>query len=164
MVAGAFRRLVSHAPWRPLGRLAAGALLLGAASAQAQGPVYLDLIEYRQAAFKLIKWQLQGLNDMVKGREPFDAAEARRRAEALAALSELPWEGFAYPSSNGPTEAKASIWERKPAFEKKAAAFRDATEDLRTSAARGRRDELGRALHTTAKSCKACHDEFREEE
>ena len=73
-----------------------------------------------------------------------------------------------FPPGTGPdvgkTEAKAEIWQKPEDFAAKAQGFREAAAAFET-AARGSDLAAIRSAHSNlGKSCKACHDSYREEE
>ena len=69
-----------------------------------------DAIEYRQAAFSMIRVQIGDMGDMLKGKVPFDAERFKHRANNAAALSKMPWEAFVAGSDKGETSALPAIW------------------------------------------------------
>ena len=108
-------------------------------------------------AMKLISRQL-------KGDSP-DLTAVRSGARTIATLApQIPsW----FPPGTGPdagkTEAKAEIWQNPKDFEAKAAAFNEAAAAF-NGAAQGTDLAAIRAAHgNLGKTCKACHDLYREE-
>ena len=74
-------------------------------------------IEYRQSAFEMIKYHFGPMAAMVKGEKEFNADEFKKNAEAVAALSKFPANGFIEGSDKGgKTEAKADIWKNMDDF------------------------------------------------
>ncbi|WP_348682580.1 cytochrome c, partial [uncultured Cobetia sp.] len=68
-----------------------------------------DAIQYRQAVFQTLAWQFSPMGAMVKGKQDYDAEEFRTRAERLALLAQMPWEGFIVGSYDGDTDALSKI-------------------------------------------------------
>lgn len=100
----------------------------------------------------------------LKGESP-DLAKVREGADTMARLApQVPgW----FPPGTGPdvgkTEAKAAIWEKPEDFAAKADEFTKAATAFQT-AARGNDIAAIKAAHgNVGKSCKACHDPYREE-
>lgn len=94
-----------------------------------------------------------------------NVAAVRTGAQAIATLApQVPsW----FPAGTGPdigkTEARAEIWQRPEDFSAKAEAFEQAARRFEL-AAQGTDVAAMRAAHAElGKSCKACHDLYREE-
>ena len=95
-----------------------------------------------------------------------DLAQVRQGADTIATLApQVPsW----FPAGSGPeagkTHAKAEIWQRPDDFRAKAQAFDQAATAFR-AAAQGSDVAAIRAAHADlGKSCKACHDLYREKD
>ena len=108
-------------------------------------------------AMKLVSRQLKG--------ETPDLVAIRAGARTMATFApQVPsW----FPPGTGPdvgkTEAKAEIWQKPQDFAVKAAAFNKAASEF-YGAAQGNDLAAIRAAHgNLGKSCKACHDLYREE-
>ena len=72
-----------------------------------------DAIEYRQASFQLIRFQIGNMGDMLKGKVPFDAEVFKQRAHNAAQLSQMPWEAFIDGSDKGNTDALPAVWSNR---------------------------------------------------
>ena len=100
----------------------------------------------------------------LKGDSP-DLAAVRKNAAVIAAFA--PQIPSLFPPGTGPeagkTEAKAAIWQKPDDFLAKSTAFTAAARAF-TAAAQGTDLAAIRAAHgTMGKTCKACHDLYREE-
>ena len=136
-------------------------LLLVAATVQAQVKPE-TAIRYRQSLFHVIQWNLVPLAEMTKGKAPFDAAEAEKRAARIAALAEQIVEGFPAGSDSGAdTDAKSEIWLNLPDFEAKAHALATQAGVLGATAKGGNETEFRAQFDRVRSACKACHDKFR---
>ena len=122
-----------------------------------------DSIEYRQAAFSLISYNFGDMGAMLKGQKPFDEATFSMRADNVAALSKLPHEGFIEGSDKGDTRALEKIWQDKADFDSKMKTFIDNAAALAVAAKTTDQSTIKKAFVNTGKSCKACHDGFRED-
>lgn len=80
-------------------------------------------IEYRQSAFKMIGYHFGAMAGMMKGKMEFDAEVFKKNAEAVAALSQLPGNGFVDGSYKGDTRAKKKIADNMDDFNKKLETF-----------------------------------------
>ena len=108
-------------------------------------------------AMKLVSRELKGSNP--------DLAKVREGAGTMAELA--PKVSGWFPPGTGPevgkTQAKAEIWQKPEDFAAKTKTFQEAAQAF-NAAAQG--DDLAaiRAAHgELGKSCKACHDPYREE-
>ncbi|MFT6788457.1 MAG: cytochrome c556 [Pseudoalteromonas rhizosphaerae] len=121
-----------------------------------------DAIEYRQAAFSMIRVQIGDMGDMLKGKVPFDAEQFKHRANNAAALSKMPWEAFVAGSDKGDTSALPAIWSDNKTFMKKAAAFQQYADELAVAAQTGDKKVIAKAFGPWAKGCKDCHTSFKD--
>ena len=124
----------------------------------------LVLMKERHENYEKIGDAMKVISRELKGDSP-DLAQVRRNADVIATLApQVPgW----FPPGSGPdvgkTEAKAEIWQKPEDFTAKARAFAEAATAFR-SAAQGTDLAAIRAAHgNLGKSCKACHDLYREE-
>lgn len=123
-----------------------------------------DYVEYRQAAFNAMGWHFKKMGAMIQGRAPYDAAEFKRRAEAVAALSQLPAEGFVPETQDTelPTRLKPEMWYQKERFDGYMQDLTKATAALAAQAGAEDKDDLRSVYGGAAQQCKNCHDRFRE--
>lgn len=122
-----------------------------------------DAIEYRQSAFSLIAYNFGDMGAMMKGKKPFEAATFAMRATNVAALSKFPFEGFIAGSDKGETEALAKIWQDRADFDTKMKTFQENAAILATVAQKGDQAAIKQAFMDTGKSCKSCHDVYKED-
>lgn len=142
--------------------LAASALLISSATAHNFEDAN-DAIQYRQSAFGLLAYNFGDMGAMMKGKKPFDAETFAMRANNVAALSKIPFEGFIDGSDKGETEALAKIWQDRADFDAKMKAFQENTAILATVAQKGDQAEIKKAFMNTGKSCKGCHDTYKKD-
>lgn len=122
------------------------------------------MMDERHENYERIGDAMKVISRELKADSP-DLAQVRQNANVIATLApQVPgW----FPPGTGPdvgkTEAKAEIWQKPEdflakarAFEQAAAAFNAAAQGADLAAIRAAHGELG-------KSCKACHDLYREE-
>lgn len=141
------------------------ALMAGSTLTQAEVDVS-DAVEYRQGIYKAVRWNFGPMGDMVKGKQEFNAAEFTRRANNLAALSKMPLEGFISGSYNGTYSGSTDAL---PAIEKDWETFAGIMSDFETNAAAlaetaasGDMSAIRPAFMSVAKTCKSCHDKFKD--
>ncbi len=121
-----------------------------------------DAIEYRQAAFSMIRVQIGDMGDMLKGKVPFDAERFQKRANNAAALAKMPWEAFIAGSDKGDTAALATVWSDNQTFMKKALSFQQYADELAIAAKSGDQKVISKAFGPWAKACKDCHKSFKD--
>lgn len=138
----------------------AGLLALGI-SGVAAADQYEDAIEYRQAAFTLIKGNFGPMGAMVKGKIPFDSEAFAEYAANVAAIAQMADDGFIDGSDMGDTKAKAAVWEDRAEFDKQMNEFQQLTQELAVVAKSGDMDQIKPKFGATGKSCKSCHDDFK---
>ncbi|WML90347.1 c-type cytochrome [Thiothrix lacustris] len=120
-------------------------------------------ISYRQGAFTMIKHHFGPMAAMVKGDVEFNAAEFTKNAEAVAALSKFPINGFVAGSYSGETEAKADIELNAEDFKKKMETFQVEAATLAEVAKGGDMAAIKPQFGKVGESCKACHKEYKED-
>ena len=139
---------------------ALGALTALPATAQFQKPE--DAVKYRKAAFTLMGNHMARVGAMAQGRVPFDGTAAAASADVVAVLSKLPFAAF--PEGTGGTDKgapNAKIWSEKAKFEAASKKMQDEVSKLATAAKANNLDQLKTAFGAAAGTCKACHDDFR---
>lgn len=146
-----------------------GSLLLTGTAVAQDGDEIEGAIEYRQAALSTLGWNFGPLGAMAKGDMDYDAEEAAMRADRVKQLSVMPWEGFVEGSLQGnghgvETDALAKIGDDWQGFEDKQRKMQEEAAKLAEVAANGDFAALREQVAATGKSCKNCHDDYREEE
>ncbi|MDK2776833.1 MAG: cytochrome c [Pseudomonadota bacterium] len=138
------------------------AALAGISSAALAAPKPFEAIEYRQGIFKAVKWNFGPMGDMMKGKTEFNAEEFKSRADNLAALSKMPLEGFVAGTYSSKTAALPAIEDDWETFAKGMESFQTASAALAEAAKTGDKGEIGPAFMQVAKTCKGCHDQFKD--
>jgi cytochrome c556 len=123
-------------------------------------------IKARQGEMQLRAFNAGPLFGMAKGQVEYDAALAGKLAGNLKLLLDLDngraWAGGshneAYP---GKTTALPKIWDTYPEISEYGKKYKQAVTELAAVAGTGL-DALKPAVGELGKSCKGCHDEFRE--
>ncbi|SEA32556.1 Cytochrome c556 [Thiothrix caldifontis] len=120
-------------------------------------------IDYRQGAFTMIKHHFGPMGAMVKGEMEFNAAEFAKNADAVAALSKFPANGFIAGSYEGETEAKPEIELNADDFKKKMETFQVEAAALAEVAKGGDIAAIKPQFGKVGESCKACHKEYKKD-
>jgi len=138
-------------------------LAAAVAPAHAQFAKPEDAIKYRQGAFIVMGKHFRSLGDMANGKAPFDARIAAADAEVLAVVSSLPYAAFGPGTERGAnTKANPQIWQKTAEFNKDADDSRAEVAKLVAAARGGSLDAIKAAFNPAAKTCKACHDSFKD--
>lgn len=144
---------------RPAGMLEARVNMAPIAPAKAKA-----MMHHRHESMELIGDNFKALRRELGGSSP-DMAKV---AGAAAAINRLAKESAGwFPAGTGPdvgkTEAKAEIWQNPKDFAAKHAAFQKAASAFNAAAKGGNAGAAKAAFGDLGKSCKACHDLYRED-
>ena len=137
--------------------------LLAAAPAYAQFAKPEAAVKYRQSAFILMGTSFARLGAMVQGKAPFDPKVALDNAQIVEFMSHLPWQAFTPGTDLPDSHAKPAIWKEMDKFKADANKLQEMTPKLVAAAKTGKLDDIKVVFGETAKTCKSCHDSFREE-
>lgn len=130
------------------------------AAAQFQKPE--DAVKYRQSAMFVMANHFGRVGAMVQGRAPYDAAAATANLEVVATMSRLPFVGFVEgTASTEKGKAKANIWTERAKFDEGARKMQEEITKLLAAARTNNLDNLKAAFGPVGQSCKACHDDYR---
>lgn len=136
------------------------ALLL---SPSAQAGKMEDAVDFRQGVMNVLSWNAGHMAAMAKGETPFDAAAFKGYAADLAATASLDvLRGFPEDSVTDDSDAKDEIWLNWADFESKLQDFRRESAKLAEVAAAGDESAIRSQLDTTRRTCKACHNDYKE--
>lgn len=120
-------------------------------------------LEYRQGVMNVLGWNMKSMGAMMKGKKPYDKDAFARHAADLAQAASLDIAaGFPEGSDEGETDARVDIWLDFDDFEKKLEALREASRNLSEVAKAGDKAANGQALGDTGKTCKGCHDSYKD--
>ncbi|MEJ5999680.1 c-type cytochrome [Paucibacter soli] len=123
-----------------------------------------DAVKYRKAAFTVMATHFGRIGAMAQGRVPFDAAAALANAEIVAELAKLPYGGFVEGTGGSEKGSpKANVWSERAKFDEAAKSLQAEASKLVQAAKSNNLDQLKVAFGNTARTCKACHDNFRNE-
>jgi len=98
---------------------------------------------------------------MVNGRVPYDAKAATENAEIVAEVAKLPWAGFGPGTDKISQKAKPEIWTEQAKFKEHNEKLVAETGKLLAAAKTNNLDNIKTAFGSTAGTCKACHDAYR---
>lgn len=125
----------------------------------------LALMKQRHENYEKIGDAMKAISRELKSGSP-DLVQVRAGAATIAELAPRVPDWF--PAGTGPdvgkTEARAAIWEKPEDFAAKARDFQAAATAFQTAAQGSDLAAIRSAQADLGKSCKACHDLYREEE
>jgi cytochrome c556 len=133
---------------------------LGGAYAQFAKPEYA--IKYRKAVMFLIAQHFGRMGAMVKETIPYNQEVFAGNAMLVETLSRLPWEAVMVPGTDtGDTTLNASAFAQQAEFKEVAQTFETQATKLVSSARSGDLIAIKTQFGQVAKSCKACHTQYR---
>jgi cytochrome c556 len=118
-------------------------------------------IKYRKAVMKSIGGHMGAMAGILKS-ETANKANLAVHAQGMAALSNIAGSVFPKGSDFGETEALPVIWEKPDEFAKAAKMFQGAAANLEKASMSGDMAQFGQAFGELGKTCKNCHENFRE--
>jgi cytochrome c556 len=122
-------------------------------------------VEYRRGAFEIMGWHFKQMGAMVKGNLPFDKAKFTKGAEIISLISNFPLEGFVKGTAKGEeklSDAKPEIWKNFGDFNTKMTDFQKEAKSLVEVSKTGEEAAMKKQFENTSKTCKTCHDDYRE--
>ena len=120
-------------------------------------------IEYRKAAMTLVGANFKPMGGMLKGEIPYDQDAFARHAADLAAVASIDiLRGFPADSDGEGSKAKPDIWLDWDKFQRGMETFTRESAKLAEVAAGGDQGAIKAQFGATAKTCKGCHDAFKE--
>ncbi|MFD2173933.1 c-type cytochrome [Rhodobacter lacus] len=142
--------------------LPVAAMVLGTA-AFADG---METVKARQDFFKALGGSMKAMAGVAKN---FDAEAAKAEAAKLETLLTTDMGPLFAPGTSstdfpGESEAKASIWTNMDDFGAKGKAMHEAAAVVIAAANAGDAAAFGAGLKGLGGTCKACHDDYREED
>jgi cytochrome c556 len=142
--------------------LAAGAAPAFASNSGAKFDEPEDAVRYRKAAYTLIGEHMGRIHGELQASRP-DAQRIRASAEFIVLVGAAPWETFA-PDTAKVKESKArpAIWQQRPEFERRAQSMQDQAARLMAVVKEGDAAALRAQFSALGKTCKACHDDFKQ--
>lgn len=122
-----------------------------------------DAIRYRQSVYNVIGWHWKPLAAMIKGNKPFKVDEFVYNAEIIAYLNKLPLLAAFTPGTErgANTKARPEIWKDWGDFKLKMDKMQIDLNNLVVASKSGDLSQMKDRFVDAAKSCKACHDDYR---
>ena len=144
---------------------AAAVIALGAVAGAAMAQVKPEvLVKQRQAGMTLISKYFGPLGGMAQGKVPFNAQLVQRNADYLAALSQMPWDGFDPSTADVKSRAKPELYKEMDKVKGLIERFQGEVKKLQTAAKSGDEAAIKSQIAAVGKACGACHDPYREKQ
>jgi len=138
-------------------------VLLAACSEQARDTHPQQLVSQRQAIFKKMTKTLEPMGLVARGRESFNKTEFQQQARELQQLSGQPWAFFTADGNYPPTRAKPEVWQKAAEFKLAQDNYLSQVGQLVSAAGSADLTAISSAVDSVEKSCKSCHEQFRNE-
>jgi cytochrome c556 len=122
-------------------------------------------IDYRNSVMTVFKWNMGAMGAVLKGDKPYERESFKRQAQDLATAAHLDLlAGFPEGSDEGEdTEARSDIWMDWEGFQARYSDLKNATRELaETAAGSGGLEAIGPKFSAVGKTCKGCHDAFKD--
>lgn len=122
-------------------------------------------VESREGIFEVVRMYFGPIYLMVRGQMEFDADTVSYNAGKIAELGKMIPDGFRMDTSEADvdTEALDAIWDDIEDFNNKAATMVERAEALAAAAPDGL-DATRKAFGGLGGACKACHDDYRQQD
>src|SRR5450830_67279 len=134
---------------------------LTACSGSAKDTHPKQLVTKRIAIFKEFTKTLEPLGLVARDRKDFNQREFLETALELDKLSSQPWIYFTPDGNYPPTHAKAEVWLKPDEFKTAQDKYQALTKQLVKAAQGGNLEVIRPVVNEVQKSCKACHNQFR---
>jgi len=120
-----------------------------------------DATKYRQQVMETMGSSFGGFIQLFMNKVQQPDNHIVANAQALAAAASLTADLVPIGSQGG--DALPAIWDEMDEYQKFAKSVADTTAELAAAAEAGDKAAMSKAFRAAGKSCKGCHDKFREE-
>lgn len=138
-------------------------LVLSACSDAAKDTHPQQLLTKRVAVFKKMTQTLEPLGLVARGRKDYVKPEFVEGAQALKDLASQPWAFFTADGNYPPTRAKPEVWSQPTEFKQAQDKYLASVDKLVAVAGSADLPTISAAVNEVEKSCKSCHQQFRNE-
>lgn len=146
---------------RPVVALALTAMMAVSFAAHAQFAKVEDAVKYRQSASSVMGTHFSRVGAVVKGEKPYDKAAVEADVAIIETMVKLPWSAFPPGSDTPNSKAKPEIWKERAKFKENSEKVQADIAKLSAAAKSGDLDAIKSAFEMAGKTCKSCHDSFR---
>ncbi len=138
----------------------AGLMALVSTPSMAQFAKAKDAVNYRESAMTLIGSHFGRMAPVAKKEAPYDKEKIKENVALLNTLAALPWAAYGKGTEGG--RAKPEVWSDPQGFKQAQDTFKTGLGKLTVAADAGDFDAFRVAFGEVGKSCKSCHDSYRE--
>lgn len=147
-------------------RAALGIVALSLATAASAQVKPEDQIKFRKAGYSFMSWNMGKIKSNIEG--TYDAAQVTAAANAIAGIANSGMGALYGPGTDKAigdqkTRVKPELFQNMADVGKLAGDFNKAANNLASVAASGDAAAVKTAFGDLGKTCKACHDKFRED-
>jgi cytochrome c556 len=146
-----------------LAALVAAIALLTACSERAKDTHPQQLLTKRLAIFKKFTKTLEPMGLVARDRQDYVKVDFMASAAALQELSTQPWAYFTADGNYPPTRAKPEVWSKAAEFKQAQDTYLAAVNKLVDVSGSADLPAIRNSVDAVQKSCKSCHDQFRNE-
>lgn len=151
---------------KSLARVALGIVALSLATVASAQVKPEDQIKFRKAGYSFMSWNMGKIKGNLEG--SYDAAQVTAAANAIAGIANSGMGALFGPGTDKAigehkTRVKPELFQNMPEVGKLAGDFNKAANNLAKVAANGDAATVKTAFGDLGKTCKACHDQFRED-
>ena len=122
-----------------------------------------QLVSKRRAIFKQFTRTLEPMGLVARDRKDYNPREFNISALELEKLSKQPWAYFTPDGNYPPTHAKAEVWQKPVEFKAAQDQYKVTVSQLVKAAESGDLERIRPAVNEVQKSCKTCHNQFRDD-
>lgn len=141
--------------------LVAVTTLLVACSDRAKDTHPQQLVTKRVAIFKQFTKALEPMGLVARDRQSYIKADFMAQAQALQTLSTQPWAYFTADGNYPPTRTKPVAWVDGSGFKQAQDSYLATVDHLVKVSGSADMPSIRDAVNAVQKSCKSCHDKFR---
>jgi len=129
-----------------------------------------DMIKFRQSGYTFMAWNMAKIKaQVIDGSVPFDKAQVQAAANVIAAVANSGMGALYAPGTDEgtgwkETRLKSEFFQKMDEVKEVGGNFVKQANKLAEVAATGDEAAIKAQFGETGKSCKACHEKFREEE
>ncbi len=138
-------------------------VLLGACNDKPKDTHPQQLVTKRQAIFKKMTKTLEPMGLVARERESYNKGEFQVWAQELQELSGQPWALFTADGNYPPTRAKPEVWQKAAEFKQAQDSYLGKVGQLVKVSGSADMAAIRSAIDAVEKSCKSCHEQFRNE-
>jgi cytochrome c556 len=118
-------------------------------------------VAQRRLLFKQFTRTLEPMGMVARERKAFNRPEFIASAKEMQELARQPWRYFTADSNYAPTHAKAEVWLKAAEFKQAQETLQNKANELAGLAQNGSVEDIRTAVNELQKSCKTCHNQFR---